>query len=82
MNKGDDPRKQRGIDNGVRGWATISCIDVDYNFKLDEEKVGKWEIESVLWILGLLQGVHQEDTTTVYRNKLYLAIACFLNWKY
>ena len=41
MNKGDDPTKQRGIENGVRGWATMSCTDEDYNFKLNEEKGAK-----------------------------------------
>ena len=33
INGGDNKSAQRGIDNGVRGWARMSCVDLEYNFK-------------------------------------------------
>ena len=34
IHDGDDQTAQRGLDNGGGGWATMSCVDIDYKFKL------------------------------------------------
>ena len=34
IHDGDDINAGRGLDNGGCGWATMSCVDIDYKFKL------------------------------------------------